>query len=310
MSYVNCKDDPLVSVIMPNYNKGEFLESSVKSILTQTHQNLELIVIDDGSTDKSSEILLKYSYIDQRVKVKLLNHVGKINAINLGVSLAKGNYIKLFGSDDILYNDAIKKLIINIKDHDLVIHNCSIRDIKKGIILKKFVKFDKYVKINIERVIDGLGLPSGLYFMKSEILKLIFPIPKDATYEDWYIMLMIALNNLKVKILDEVLCDYIMTGKNTFGGVFNHSRDIFLYRTKRDEKMLRLFIELLPYYYHDQIKKIICEENLILSGNFPKILKSEISRKKKIKLLLVKYCWIIYYLYISIKIAFIKLNGR
>ena len=89
-----------VSVILPNYNNGHYIEKAIKSVLNQTYKNLELIIIDDASNDNSREIINKYSS-DERVKIILQNinrHVAY--SVNLGFQKADGEYIARIDSDD------------------------------------------------------------------------------------------------------------------------------------------------------------------------------------------------------------------
>ena len=101
----------LVSVIMPTYNAGRFLSSSIDSILAQTYTNLELIITDDGSTDPQTISTLKhYATKDARVKVKFLekNH-GPGFARNEAIERAQGRYIAFCDSDDRWFTDKLEK---------------------------------------------------------------------------------------------------------------------------------------------------------------------------------------------------------
>ena len=86
---------PKVSVIMPVYNAQKFLKETVDSVLNQTLRDIELIAIDDGSKDKSLDILKKYAEKDKRVVVLTQKNAGPGEARNKGIRLAKGEYIGL-----------------------------------------------------------------------------------------------------------------------------------------------------------------------------------------------------------------------
>lgn len=104
--------DDLVSIVIPVYNSEKFLKHSLESILNQTHKNIEVIVINDGSTDNSLQILQQYSN-----KILLLTqpNQGIDSALNNGIKQAKGKWIKIFSSDDILKPYAIEKLLEHAK---------------------------------------------------------------------------------------------------------------------------------------------------------------------------------------------------
>ena len=100
-------NQPLVSVVMPVYNSQSFLREAINSILNQTYSNIELIVINDGSTDSSKEIIL--SYTDPRVRYIENNpNKGIVKSRNIGVEHATGKYIATLDSDDIALPDRIK----------------------------------------------------------------------------------------------------------------------------------------------------------------------------------------------------------
>lgn len=93
---------PLVSVVMPTYNRAEFLSESIESILKQTFKDFEFIIIDDGSTDNSDIILKSYAQKDSRIKIiKNKTNLGRSPSRNIGNAIAKGKYIAVMDSDDI-----------------------------------------------------------------------------------------------------------------------------------------------------------------------------------------------------------------
>jgi len=92
---------PLVSVVMPVYNAAEYLEDAVESILRQTFRDFEFIIINDGSTDGSSELLDLIQKKDSRVKVYHQENSGIVSALNKGCDIAQGKYIFRMDSDDI-----------------------------------------------------------------------------------------------------------------------------------------------------------------------------------------------------------------
>ena len=91
---------PLVSVVMPNYNKGEYVRDAIESILSQTYDNWELIIIDDGSTDDSPRIIEEYARRDSRIVNLRQDHKGIGASHNLGIEIAKGELIARQDSDD------------------------------------------------------------------------------------------------------------------------------------------------------------------------------------------------------------------
>ena len=89
-----------ISIIVPVFNAEKYLRETVESVITQNYKNWELIAINDGSFDKSLEILTKFSNLDSRIKVITSNNKGVSNARNIGISMASGDYILMLDSDD------------------------------------------------------------------------------------------------------------------------------------------------------------------------------------------------------------------
>lgn len=94
------ENKPLISVIIPIYNAENYLSDCLDSVCFQTYQRLEIIAIDDGSTDHSAEILLEYSLKDDRIKIITQRNQGLSSARNVGLECAGGEYILFLDSDD------------------------------------------------------------------------------------------------------------------------------------------------------------------------------------------------------------------
>lgn len=102
----------LISIVMPVYNSSEFLENSINSVLCQTYKNIELILVDDNSTDESAKVINKFAIKDKRViPVILKENLGVSNARNQGIKKANGIYITFIDSDD-AYSD--ENVLLNI----------------------------------------------------------------------------------------------------------------------------------------------------------------------------------------------------
>ena len=107
---------PKISVIIPVYNVEKWLNKCVDSILSQSYENFEVILVNDGSTDKSKDICDQYSKEDNRVKVFDILNSGQSVARNIGLKEAKGDYILFIDSDDYISDKAIIEKFINILD--------------------------------------------------------------------------------------------------------------------------------------------------------------------------------------------------
>lgn len=108
----------LVSIITPVYNGEKYLEKTIKSVLNQNYKNFEMIIIDDGSKDKSSEIAKKYQKLDDRIKFFSQKNSGSGAARNNGIKRAKGNFICLLDADDTWNDNFLQEQINLLKEKD------------------------------------------------------------------------------------------------------------------------------------------------------------------------------------------------
>ena len=118
-------EDLKISIIVPIYNVEKYLKECVQSLIDQTYKNIEIILVDDGSTDGSSDILDSLSMQDSRIKVCHKENGGTHSARNLGVANAEGKYIMFIDPDDWFSNDCVEIVVETIKstEADLVKFN-------------------------------------------------------------------------------------------------------------------------------------------------------------------------------------------
>lgn len=99
----------MISIIIPSYNHSKYIKKCINSVIFQSYQDWELIVVDDGSNDDSNEIILQYN--DKRITHIQQENAGAHNAINRGLSLASGEYLTILNSDDEFHKDRLKECI-------------------------------------------------------------------------------------------------------------------------------------------------------------------------------------------------------
>ena len=112
------KNQPLISILIPVYNVEEYLRECVDSVINQTYENLEIILVDDGSTDSSGKICDEYAEKDSRVIVVHKTNSGPSKTRNEGLKVAKGDYIYFLDSDDYIDNNTIEILVLTAQNHD------------------------------------------------------------------------------------------------------------------------------------------------------------------------------------------------
>ena len=111
-----------VSIITPSYNSEKYISKTIESVLAQSYQNWEMIIVDDCSTDNSLEITEAYTKKDSRIKsIRLKRNSGPAQARNKAIKEASGKYIAFLDSDDIWFPDKLEKQIIFLTENHLVI---------------------------------------------------------------------------------------------------------------------------------------------------------------------------------------------
>lgn len=188
----------LISVIVPVYNVEKYLNRCVDSILLQTYKNLEIILVDDGSTDSSGNICDEYAKKDNRIQVIHKVNGGLSSARNAGLDIVNGKYISFIDSDDYIKNDMIESLYTACINEKVSITCCGRFDVYEKKIIKSFV-LKKPVKLCLTEVLGRLLLWDGLdsaacdKLFKAELFeKVRFPVGKIC--EDMAIMYIVFEN--------------------------------------------------------------------------------------------------------------------
>lgn len=125
--------EKLLSVIIPMYNVENYVEECLMSVSKQTYENLEIIVINDGSTDNSLLIAKSYAKRDNRISIYDFENAGLSEARNRGVRIAQGDYIAFLDSDDWVERDMYKILMQEAIKNDLDMIKCAICEIGYGV---------------------------------------------------------------------------------------------------------------------------------------------------------------------------------
>lgn len=205
-------NNPLISIIVPVYNMEEYLERCIKSILKQTYRNLEIILVNDGSTDNSGKICNEYACKDSRIKVIHKENGGSSSARNAAMKIFKGKYISFVDSDDFIHEEYIQYM------YDILVkYDCDIVQTEFEIGNKS--SFSKYTQSPYKvTIITGHDWAKGLRYhstlwgklYKRNIVEgILFPEGKifedDATYYKF------AYKSEKICLSNRCLYYYFMT---------------------------------------------------------------------------------------------------
>ncbi len=248
----------LVSIIVPVYNAEKFLKRCIESILRQSYKNIEVILINDGSTDKSGEICDYYSSKDKRVKVIHQKNSGPSVTRNKGIDIAKGKYIQFVDSDDYVeYN--MTELLINEMKNNIDIVLCGYRKLHKNDKGKLIIKnSNTYKKINISKdeFMNMFGKLFKDYYINYIWNKLYITdiIKRNNIYFDdrigWGEDLIFNLSYLnycnKFTIIENLLYNYIQYNNNSITSSFNDK----LYNNQKSMyNAVRSFLKMNNAYF-------------------------------------------------------------
>ncbi len=158
-------NDKLISVIVPVYNTKEYLPKCLDSILHQTYSNLEIIVISDGSTDGSNDIIKEYANKDNRIIPILKENTGVSYTRAKGIELAKGDYIGFIDSDDTIESDMYEILIKNMVKYNADISHCGYNLIREHNVVQFYGTGDLLVLNHdegIKELLSGQRVEPGM----------------------------------------------------------------------------------------------------------------------------------------------------
>lgn len=251
--------DNLVSVVVPVYNAEKYLKYCIDSIVNQTYKNLEIILVDDGSTDHSGKICDEYAKLDQRVKVIHKENGGNGDSRNTGYKAATGAWLVMVDNDDLLHEQQIE-ILLHIaleKDADVVVGNYkAISD--DELPEHRFIADDVYQKI---KVLSEKDLNDDEFIRKRSMI-LTTPwskmwkinlfqdimFPKKSRHDDTWTTWKAYEKAKRVVFIDEIL-HYWRNNPESFSRVFDlsHLEGIDAYAEQLDyfiEKKKQRYIEI------------------------------------------------------------------
>lgn len=277
----------LISVIVPVYNVKLFLPECLKSILTQSYSNLEIILVDAGSNDGSERICDEYLLKDARIRVVHQTNIGVSVARNVGIDMAKGDFLTFVDSDDYIHKDMIKVLYDTIKmcDADISICNYSneecleINDTKNIKVISTLEEALKHLyneygicfgtfwcKLYKRTVFNQIRCPVGKIYEDMFVIHEVFEKAKKIVYTEnklYYYRIRkgsIMNSEYSLKNLDEI--EAILNRMNfvkEHGFEYFYARDFYRYVNA----LRRNYKKLKKYFPNEKlvIEKIVIEFN-------------------------------------------------
>lgn len=244
-----------ISVIVPVYNVEKYLENCIKSVINQSYKDLDIILIDDGSTDESSNICDFYKQHDSRITVLHQMNSGLSAARNAGIEISKGDAIIFLDSDDYLDKFSIEKMVSFLEKYDADISILNMKYVNENFNDEIHEKADEKISIlsNIEAIEESLYqknftccAPSKLY-KKNVIGSIRFPVGKVS--ED-LATCHLFLDNADRIVFSKYYGYYYRQQPNSIMHSFNPKRLDALEWTKKIEDFCRnKYSKILPAAY-------------------------------------------------------------
>lgn len=205
--------NPKISVVMPVYNGEKYLAEAIESILAQTFIDYEFIIVNDGSTDNTLNIIEEYMQKDNRIKVIKLKKVGLVNSLNIGIELAKGEYIARMDADDISMPERFQKQV------DYLDENYKISILATYI---EAIGYDKERKLKLEdwfnntintdnqleRIIRNCPIAHPSVMMRSDFAKKEKYSLGYQAMEDYELWMRAVNKGYKIRVVEEKLLHY------------------------------------------------------------------------------------------------------
>jgi glycosyltransferase involved in cell wall biosynthesis len=233
----------LISVLIPTYNVEKFINSAIQSVINQTYSNLEIIVVDDGSTDQTYSILEKIKKSEPRLKLyKNKNNSGIVKTLNFGLSVSKGEYIVRMDGDDLCDPSKFEiqlKFLLNNKNVDLV--GCDILSIDENDKILNHIETSHSVECT-KKILEFISPVLHIWMCKKEIYTILNGYRELGGSEDYDFLL--RLDALGFKFFNLPFFGYSVRIRS---GNTQTSRG--LYQRKIVYYIRKLYKERLRYNY-------------------------------------------------------------
>lgn len=264
----------MVSVIIDNYNYGKYISEAIDSVLNQTYRDYEIIIVDDGSTDNSKDIILDYcSKYPNLITAIFKPNGGQASAFNVGYALAKGDIICFLDSDDYWYNNKLEKIVKYHQEYDFVGHNKNYSSIDMN---NQCFKFENKRKEFLKEygLLYMYNITTSSMSFSRELISKVLPMPEDGfkICADEYIMFL-GMYYSNVKYIDENLAFYRIHEDNAcFGKEGMTAKGIkdrnFITVRKINQILIERKEPPIPYM-NNYLRRLMCEneEKFMIKDN-------------------------------------------
>ncbi|MGN1311391.1 MAG: glycosyltransferase family 2 protein [Bacilli bacterium] len=290
-----------VSVIVPVFNVENYLEKCLTSLVNQTLKDIEIIIINDGSTDGSQKIIDKFKKENNNIKNYIQQNKGQASARNFGLQHCSAEYVTYVDSDDYIELDMMEKLYNNIKKnkYDIIISNIIKEEGNKKYIFKNFWQVKEEVNKNF--MISHMGPVARLYRRKF-LIDNKFKFLEGVIYEDLGSIPMLGMYTNKIGYVDEAYYHYVIRKGSIMKPLKYNKKmeDIFKVMNNLSNKINEEYKEELEYLYIEHLlygaslrfvdfnkKDMLLKIKNIMHEKYPKYRNNIYYKNKSIKFKLI-----------------------
>jgi glycosyltransferase involved in cell wall biosynthesis len=256
-------DKKLVSIIIPIYNVADYLQECLDSLLTQTYENLEILLVDDGSIDKSSYICDENAKMDSRIRVIHKQNGGAASARNKGLEAATGEYICFVDSDDLVKKNYVERLLYMLDRTKTDIAVCSYEYYYQNVIEPEEIApigvFSEKEFIQRFLIDWKCGLLWNKIFKTSVVKGICFE--EGHKIDDEFFTYKVVMNARKVVVFEENLYQYRMRASSVMQSKGTNYpqmlQDRYEYLTQRYLDVIRKYPDLKRVYLENLIDNYI-----------------------------------------------------
>lgn len=270
-------ESPTVSVIVPIYNVSEYLVQCLDSIIGQSFHDMEIICVDDGSTDDSLSIVRNYANKDDRFTILTQQRLGPSVARNKALDHATGKYVIFVDSDDYICEDAVKTLTDNINDSDIVVSGVNVfggTDFKRNIMDRTYFKVPNCkVMLTDEIRLNTYVSAWGKMYRRETIEKNRIRFPSGLYYEDYSFHWQYLSVCSDVTFVKKRLYNYRRRSDSIMGATFGKG-EISL-------DHIYVFDSLMTFFHRERISMDMDTVNMIFTQCFTSAYESIDEANKK-----------------------------
>ena len=222
-------EEALVSIVIPVYNQEKYISNCLNNLLKQTYRKIEIVVIDDGSTDCSFDIVSSFAFRDKRIKLIHIDNAGVSNARNIGIQNASGKYISFVDADDEVCEYYIEYLLCALETTRLRMAICNYEQVRENQHstswnvenmsvrqMDVFSEYDYSASFQLRHV-------WGTLFLLEDVIRFRFDTSLSVGEDALFIAHLVSLNR-RFAVVDQILYKYVLHNNTLSHGEFNDKK--------------------------------------------------------------------------------------